>query len=47
LGGAYDSHLFFYNHVVLEPHGSHELVARLALTRSLVEAQRYRCLASL
>jgi len=32
--------------VVLLPHGSHELVAYLALTASLDEAKRYNGLAS-
>ena len=37
---------FFYNHVVLAPHGSHEMVAYLALARSLEEAKRYSSLAT-
>jgi ribosomal protein S18 acetylase RimI-like enzyme len=43
--GVDGGHLFFYNRVTLAPQGSHELVAYLALTESLEEAQRYGQLA--
>jgi hypothetical protein len=44
--GVDGGHLLCDNDAVLAPHGSHELVAYLALTGSLDEARRYRCLAS-
>jgi hypothetical protein len=44
--GVDGGHLFFYNYVVLVPRGSHELVAYLALTRSLEEARQYSSLAT-
>ena len=44
--GVDGGHLFCYNHVVLAPHGSHELVAYLALTESLGKAKRYGNLAT-
>jgi hypothetical protein len=34
-----------YNHVVLAPHSSYELVAYLTLAESVEEAQRYGSLA--
>jgi len=45
--GRDGGHLFFDNDAVLAPHGSHELVAYLALVESLEEARQYSCLASL
>jgi len=45
--GVDGEHRFFDNDVVLAPYGSHELVAYLALTGSLDEVRRYRCLALL
>jgi hypothetical protein len=44
--GVDGGHLAFNYEAVLPPYGSHELVAYLALTGSLDEAKRYRCLAS-
>jgi len=44
--GVDGGHIFYYNRVVLEPHGSHEMIAYLALVESLEEARRYRCLAA-
>jgi GNAT superfamily N-acetyltransferase len=43
--GVDGGHLMFYNSVVLEPLGSHELVTYLALAESLEEAKRYEALA--
>jgi RimJ/RimL family protein N-acetyltransferase len=43
--GADGGHLCFDNVAVIAPHGSHELVAYLALATSLEEAQRYSSLA--
>jgi hypothetical protein len=40
--GVDGGHVMFYNQVTLAPHGSHELVAYLALAESLEEAKRYR-----
>ena len=45
--GVDGGHLFCNSDVVLAAHGSHELMAYLALTDSLDEAKRYRCLAIL
>jgi hypothetical protein len=44
--GVDGGHLAFDYEAVLPPYGNHELVAYLALTGSLDEAKRYRCLAS-
>ena len=44
--GVDGGHLFCYNHIVLAPNGSHELVAHLALAESLEEAKRYSTLAT-
>lgn len=44
--GVDGGHLFCYNHIVLAPHGSHELVAYLALAESLEETKRYGTLAT-
>ena len=43
--GVDGGHLMFYNTITLAPHSSHEMVAYLALTESLEEAQRYDSLA--
>jgi hypothetical protein len=43
--GVDGGHLVFYNYPVLAPHGTHEMVAYLALTESLEEAERYASLA--
>lgn len=42
--GVNGGHLMFYNDIVLEPLGSHDLVAYLALAESLAEARRYEAL---
>jgi RimJ/RimL family protein N-acetyltransferase len=39
--GVDGGHLMFYNTITLKPHGSHEMVAYLALAESLEEAKRY------
>jgi hypothetical protein len=43
--GVDGGYLMAYNHVVLPPHSSYELVAYLALAESVEEAQRYGSLA--
>ena len=43
--GVDGGHLLFYNHPVLKPHGTHEMVAYLALAESLEEAEQYASLA--
>jgi putative hydrolase of the HAD superfamily len=43
--GVDGGHPFFYNHPVLKPHGTHEMVAYLALAESLEEAEQYASLA--
>ncbi|MEE8389700.1 MAG: GNAT family N-acetyltransferase [Anaerolineae bacterium] len=43
--GVDGGHLVFYNTITLAPHGSHEMVAYLALAESLEEARRYGSLA--
>lgn len=42
--GVDGGHLFFYDHVTLAPQGSYDLVAYLALTESLEEAQQYKAM---
>ena len=37
--------LVFYNYPLLKPHGTHEMVAYLALAESLEEAKQYASLA--
>jgi hypothetical protein len=43
--GVDGGHLMFYNHPVLKPHSTHEMVAYLALAKSLEEAEQYASLA--
>ena len=43
--GVDGGHVMIYNYITLAPHGSHELVAYLALAESLDEARRYGSLA--